>query len=363
MPQILTNKYNLPKTIVDACKNDGHRVAGDISVTQLIDGPQVRLLKMKHNYEVDVAETLWALMGTALHNILERANISSVRKRAFILTAETIMKAAENTTVINEDDEKKVKQLKAAANYIFGLIPHLFPEIGERYLFEVTLRHDFGDWTLYGTFDLYDKETGILYDYKFCSVYQWIFPEAQKKWKAQTNVYALMLDQQGYKINGIRIIAFFRDWSDNQLNRNKDYPKMQIQEIDVELGNPKDPQQRPWQVQVQGYIEFRLNLHRRAENGETIRCTGEDRWAKSDEWKIKTPGSKKALARFDDQQLAVNFVQENKYKYDLQGKRLDIEYHPGDSMRCAKYCPVASVCQQRQEELILKAKLEKDNEY
>ncbi len=362
MPQLLTNKYNLPDTLVKACKHDSHRVAGSISCSQLIDGPQVRLLKRMYNYEVDVVDNLYALMGTALHNILERANIDSIRKRAFILTAETIIAEAEKIPLDSEDNEKRAKQLKAAANYIFGLIPYLFPEIGERYLFELTLRQDFGDdMTLYGTFDLYDKETGILYDYKFCSVYQWIFPEAQKKWKAQTNVYAYLLDKEGYKVNGIKIIAFFRDWNDHSLIRNKDYPKLQIQEINVELGNPKNTVD-PWQTQVLKYINFRLDLHRRAENGENIRCTGEDRWAKADEWAVKTSASKKALARFDNEQLAHAFIQENKHKYELDKKRLFLEYRPGDSMRCSKYCPVASVCPQRQEELKIKQQLIQANE-
>ena len=81
--QIITNKYGLPETLVMACKHDTHRVGGDISVTQLIDGPQVRLLKRKHDYESDVSDNLYAMMGTALHHIIERAKIQNERQKAF----------------------------------------------------------------------------------------------------------------------------------------------------------------------------------------------------------------------------------------------------------------------------------------
>ena len=68
MPRILTNKYGLPNTLYDAIKYDTHKLAGDISVTTLIDAPQVRLLKKKHTYEEDVVDGLYALMGTALQD-------------------------------------------------------------------------------------------------------------------------------------------------------------------------------------------------------------------------------------------------------------------------------------------------------
>lgn len=347
MPRILTNKFNLPDTVYKACVHDTYKVAGDISVTTLMDAPQVRILKRKHQYEEDVVENLWALMGTALHHILERANIDSVRMRAFLLTAETIMKEAEKLPTGTPDEQKRANQMKGAANYIFSLVPILFPEVGKRYLFEVTLRRQFGDTVLYGTFDLFDTHTGILYDYKFCSVYAWIFPESRDKWKKQTNVYAYLLEQEGHKVNGVRIIAFFRDWSDHNLIRNKDYPKMQIMEIPVELGDPKDKSE-PWQIQVARGIQRRLELHKRADQGDISPCTGRDRWAKADEWAVKSPGAKKALFKHDQEAVVRNYIAENNHKYN---DKLWIEYRPGDSVRCAKYCPVAAFCEQRKKEL------------
>lgn len=335
--QIITNKYNLPQTIFDACKHDTHRVSGDISVTQLIDGPRVRILKRMNDYESDVSEMLYAMMGTALHHILERANISEERKRAFILTAETIISKAEEIQAGHPD---KAEQLKRAANYIFGLIPVFFGELDGRYVYEQTLRLDFGRMVLYGTFDLYDKVTGILYDYKFCSVYNYTYPEARKKWERQTNTYSYMLEQNGYKVNGIKVIAFFRDWSEFGMVQNPhNYPPSQVMEINIPLYSMEDRLD---------YIQKRLQIHYNAEQGDIIDCTGEDRWSQADVYKIKTPKSKKAIRVFETKAEAVGWIQENRHKYN---EELYTDFVPGESKRCAKYCAVAKFCPQYKLEL------------
>lgn len=344
MGATLTNKYNFPKTIVDACAIDTHRVAGTISVTQLIDGPQVRILKKLHDYEEDVSEKLYALMGTALHHILERANMPEIRKRAFILTADTIMREGEK---VAQTDEKRGKQLQAAADYIFKLIPIFFPELGTRYIFEKTMQISFDGMDLYGTFDLYDKETGILYDYKFCSVYAWIFPESRKKWKQQVNIYASMLIKEGFPVNGIRVMAFFRDWSDSARMRNKDYPESQLMEIPIELRKVEE---------IDAFISKRLELHRQAEEGNVPDCTGNDRWASADQFAVMFTGGKKAHRLFDNMELATTYVDENAHK---NTKSMWIQNRLGKSVRCEKFCAVSKFCPQYKKELDKIAELEK----
>lgn len=343
MGQILTNKYNLPDTLVKASVHDSHRVGGDISVTQLIDAPKIRILKSKYDYEVDVSENIYALMGTALHHILERANIDSVRKRAFILTAETIMREADN---MNAEAPEKAAALRRGANWIFGLIPIFFPETAERYVYEVTLSYEYSEvgMVLYGTFDIYDKQTATLYDYKFCSVYQYMYEESRKKWFQQTNIYANMLRKQGYIVNFIRIVAFFRDWHRN-FNRDKDYPPRHILEIPVPVYSDSD---------IEAYIIRRLKAHKDANNGIIPDCTGEERWASGDIYAVMVAGVKRAHKRFDSKQLALMYVEENRHKLNKPW----IQLRPGESRKCAEYCPVAKYCDQRKKELEEKSKIE-----
>lgn len=342
MPRILTNKFGLPNTLYDAIKYDTHKLAGDISVTTLIDAPQVRLLKKKHTYEEDVVDGLYALMGTALHHILERANIKSARKRAFITTAETIMQEAGKMATSNKEAADK---LRSGANWIFSLIPIFFPEIGDRYVYEITMQLDVGGYVISGTLDLYDKQTGILYDYKFCSTFQYTSPGNNMKWGYQTNIYAYMLQEQhGFTVTAIKVVALFRDWNKYGFIKNKDYPDRQVKEINIRLLPKED---------IFRYILQRVKLHRDAEEGIVPDCTGEERWATADSFAVKQGTVKRAIRVFDNKPAADTFIIENKNAYEIPGGKgkLWIEVRPGESRRCKEYCPVAQFCEQRKREL------------
>jgi hypothetical protein len=344
--EILTNIYNLPETIVRAARNDQHRVSGNCSVTQIIDSPQIRLLKMKNDYTVDVSEKLDALLGTALHHVLEQSNVPEIRKRSFLLTVSTIRQEAEK---LSDTDNTKATQLQSAAKYIEALIPIFFPEINQRYMFEKTMsvevEHGF---TLYGTFDLYDFETGFIHDYKSCSVYKWIFPESRKQWIAQLNVYAWLLMHEGYKVNGLRINPFYKDWSHSEFTRNKDYPSARIMEVPIELRSFDE---------IGQYIAKRVKLHRDAEAGNIPDCTGKERWSTADQYAVKEKGGKRAInGSIKATEIeARNFVEETKHKF---AKELYIEKRPGESKRCNSYCPVNKVCPQYKKEQELIKELE-----
>ena len=78
----ITNHFNLPQPLVDSVKSDEWYEKGDcdISVTQLIGPPQIRLLSEKHKDELeqDVTDRIFMLFGSAVHNILEKANTDGI---------------------------------------------------------------------------------------------------------------------------------------------------------------------------------------------------------------------------------------------------------------------------------------------
>lgn len=85
---ILTNKLNLPKSIVNAVRNDPY-TKGDahISVSQMIGPARKRAIEIKHSAELteDVADRIWSLMGQIAHGILERADEHGItEQRLFI---------------------------------------------------------------------------------------------------------------------------------------------------------------------------------------------------------------------------------------------------------------------------------------
>lgn len=334
MSIILTNNLNLPPQIVKACLHSDYKVGGDIGVSTLIDSARIRLLKKANDYNEDVSSRLYMLMGTALHRILELSNISNVEKRAF-LTVVRVME--EKLKAVS--DEKKKEGLKKAMDYIVRFMNALYPETENRFLYEVTQRFQIGEKVLYGTPDLFDKETGILYDYKFCSVFMYTNPESQQKWEAQTNVYAWLLTQAGYEVKEIRIVAFFRDWSAQPFSKKKDYPDSQIKEISIKMRSP---------AEMLKYVTKRMAMHEEAEaTGILPPCTGRERWATSDMFAVKTATAKKALRVDPDKSVCEKFMVDNDHKFDS----MFIEYRPGVSNKCERFCPVKDFCDQYKKEV------------
>lgn len=343
MSVTITNNLNLPETIYKACLYDSHKVAGDLSVSQLIENPRVILLKRTNDYTEDVSARLYALMGTALHNILERANISNVEKRAFMAVIRVM-----DDKLQAIKDEKKKEGIQRAITYLTAFMKALYPDLDDRYLYEVTQRVQIGQKVLYGTPDLFDKATGILYDYKFCSVFMYTNPESQQKWEAQTNVYAWLLTQAGFEVKEIRIVAFFRDWSSQPFSRKKDYPDAQIKEINIKMRTPSERL---------AYVNKRMSMHLQAEEtGILPLCSGRERWATSDMWAVKTPGAKKALRADPSKGVCEMYMIENEHKYN----GMFLEFRPGLSNKCEKYCAVKEFCDQFKTEKEIRVKQSND---
>ena len=71
---MFTNIQNLPEPVVKALSSDDYSSgAVNSSVTTLIDSPQIKILSRKHQDDIsyDVSERLWAVLGTAVHNMFE----------------------------------------------------------------------------------------------------------------------------------------------------------------------------------------------------------------------------------------------------------------------------------------------------
>jgi hypothetical protein len=335
----LTNKFGLPETLVSALKADPYQAVGDISVTTLIDSPRIRMLK-RHNQgkiEEDVSNMLWALMGSAVHTVLERANINNVRKQAFLTVLETLNEEAKGYT------GEYIEVFQDVAKKLIKMMERFFPEVEGRYIFETRLSYEFEGKILSGQFDLYDKIEKCLYDYKLTSVYNYINPESRKKWAAQTNIYAFMLRNEGYEVDKIKVVAIFRDWSRSKAALyGGNYPVHQFMTIPIIVAG---------QQRMEEWIQTRMKLHFEAEKEAAITgtfplCNGEDRWATSDQYAVIANGMRKALRVFDTEDMAKQYILKEKYKHL---KELYIEHRPGKSIRCDYYCPVREVCDQRKE--------------
>lgn len=327
----LTNKKGLPQPLVDAIQYDTYKIKGDIGVTTLIDAPQIRILKMRHSKEIvtDVTEMLWAMLGTAVHHILERAHIKDKRKQAFFTVIETIK---EESGKFTDEDKEKLQQL---VNSLIKLMAIIFPETAGRYIWETSLHYEYNGVLLYGTLDIYDKWEKCLYDYKVCSVYAYMYPESRRKWSAQTNIYAFLLREKGYQVDLINIVAIFRDWSKSRAEIKPDYPSEQFMTIPIAVVD---------QEKMRRYIEKRIDMHKAAENGDVPQCSGEDMWSSATEFIVKTPHVRKYIRKFDDEDRCDEFIRINASSYEFGLKKM---IKPGEAKRCQSYCPVKDFCPQK----------------
>tara|TARA_R110001583_G_C5627181_1_gene406716 strand:+ start:576 stop:1475 length:900 start_codon:yes stop_codon:yes gene_type:complete len=287
----LTNKSNLPNVIKRAVANDPYDSSGsDISTTRLITPPRIRVLEAKHweNLTEDVADKIFALLGSSVHHVIERA-------------------------VTDED------------------------------IAELRLFHEVNGWTLSGQFDLLTSK-GELIDFKVTSA--WAALDALKngkaEWEQQLNVLDYLSRHTDHslknylgktlKVKSLSIMAILRDWSKMKTMTSKDYPKKQVVMIPV----------RQWSEEEQdNFVLARIKAHQEAEVGELPVCSAKERWRKDDKYAIMKDGRKTALRLLDTKDQVKQYLKDNKL---VEGKGCTVVLRAGEDIRCQSYCRVNSFC-------------------
>lgn len=265
----ILNPRQLPESIVNAATQEERTFRPDrIGVTTLIGPAYIRKLMREHDpkIEVEVEDRAGIIIGIALASFLEgHAPSSSIA-------------------------EKKIS-IEIDGMTITGI-----PDIHEA-----------------------DK----LYDYKYTSVWSYIY--GKKEWIQQLNVYAYMLGLNGIPVNEVAIIAFFGDWKWRESLRNPDYPQKRIVQMPIVL----------WPVEDQhSYIMERLDAHKKESP-----CTPEERWRKEDTYAVMKEGRKTAMRVLSSFEEASQWCESNK-----TGKGISIVKREGEDTRCLQYCPVSKYC-------------------
>ena len=225
-----TNKHGLPDAIFNAVTNDPYSNEGsDITVTRLINPPQMERLKRLHEGEIveDAMDRLWAMMGQAAHVVLERA-----------------------------------------AGH------HEFTE--ERFHSTVL------GFKVSGQADSLTLE-GILRDYKLTSVWaiKSMLEGGKTEWEQQLNLLAALARRNGMTVNKMFILAIARDWRNSESFKMADYPPRA-----VEWESPR------WDdTTADIFLEHRVRLHLVEEI--VPKCTPEEQWRRDTKWAVvKKPGGK-----------------------------------------------------------------------
>ena len=298
----ITNNFGMPQPFVDFAINDKYsKGKADISVTTLIDSPKIRLMKEKHDHqiEVDAVDMVWALFGTAVHSVLENSKQS-------------------------EDS------------------------ITEERLYSTV-----SGWVLSGAIDRQEiKDDNItIVDYKVTSVWSVIY--GKPEWENQLNCYAYLVnDKHAFnksKVTNLKICAILRDWNRRDAERKPDYPQAPIVFVDIPLWDHE---------KASKYIIDRMALHQEAQiladvHGDLGLCSAEEMWKKNDTWAVKKKGQKRALRVLDSEEQAIKYIEWHNETDKAYNKKTDLEteFRGGEYTPCGNYCSVAEFCQQYKERL------------
>jgi len=177
----ITNRLGLPSPLEEAVKNDTYSMGkADISVTGLLNPPRQTALIKRYwdEIEEDVADRIWALMGSVIHGILERADSTGITEKRLFMDVE--------------------------------------------------------GWTVSGAMDRIVKKDKHLSDYKTTSAFK-IKDGVPEQFEWQVNFYRELCLVNGIDIQTIDIVAILRDWSKMNAMREADYPQQQVVVLPVNV--------------------------------------------------------------------------------------------------------------------------------
>ena len=174
-----TNHMGLPAPFVRFAESRPER--GGLSVTRLIGPAWQRMLLERHRDEIeqDVSDSVWALFGTAVHNLLEQ---------------------------FSSDSE----------------------------LVEERIQIQIDGQIITGQPDILAIDSGILSDWKVCSVWALVLGD-KPEWTAQLNLYAFGLRQAGKVVTGLQNVCFLRDWLRQKAKAGDGYPQSMVETVDHPL--------------------------------------------------------------------------------------------------------------------------------
>ena len=235
----LTNKHGLPQTFINVIQRPTYsRGSSEISVTEILSPPQLVQLRRRHadDIEVDAADQVWSLFGSAVHNILQHGK-------------------------------------------------------DEHHVVEERLFTTFDSWRISGAIDLQTFQSDgsvVISDYKVTSA--WAVQQQKTEWVDQLNLYAWLVERvKAHPVTGLQIIGIVRDWSRREAALKDTYPQAPIVTLDIPLWDAETREQ---------FVRDRLRLHNEANfaavSGQMPTCTSEEMWEKPTTFAIMKAGGVRA---------------------------------------------------------------------
>lgn len=248
----ITNNHNLPWALVNAARRDTYsRGQSRKSVTQLINSPRIDILRDQHHgeMEADITDRIWALLGTAVHHILERG-------------------ADESHT----PEERLFATVKG--------------------------------WVISGQVDVQHDDPGII-DYKVTSVWSVMYDKPE--WEYQLNSYAFLVrEAKGINVNRLQICAILRDWKKSEADRDISYPQQPILMIDIPVWTAEE--QRSY---IESRVTIHQDAEVSSTFGDDLpECSDNERWVRDKKWAVFKPKGKRAFRILSNEEEATDLAKE-----------------------------------------------------
>ena len=281
----LTNKFNIPQTFVNVLERPTYsKGKANLSVTQLINSPKIVALTKKFDEEIeqDVADMVWSLFGSAVHNILEHGK-------------------------------------------------------DENHVVEQRIHAELEGWNISGAVDLQliQKDGISIKDYKTTSV--WAVMNEKIEWEYQLNIYAWLVEHvKKIPVTDLGIVAILRDWKAREVETKEGYPEAPIKEVPITL----------WTMaEREAFIKARISAHSACEfaletDGDLPDCTPEEMWEKPAVWAVMKIGGKRAHSLYETAKQAIAAYTELGDKYEVierKGERTRCASYCPVNQYCQQY--------------------------
>ena len=274
----VTNELGLPQAFINALNLEKHNEKGCYSATTLLKGACETILSDRHfdEIEIDVADCVWQIWGTAVHLIFERAGIEGFTEEKF------------SVPVSNS---------------------------------KVT-----------GRVDLYDLENETVYDWKTASTWKVQFNDFAD-WDKQGLIYAWLMKQNGLKVKEIKFVALLKDHSKSKARKDFEYPQKPVVVHTVKVTEEA-------LKEIEAFINLKVRQFEIAEtlvDEKLTPCTKEERWATEDKWAIMKAGRKTALKVCDSEEEAKELLPKlggTEIQFRKGEDKKCNDYCP-----CADFCP------------------------
>lgn len=280
----LVNRHGLHAGIEDAIRQWFHEKQSPnpsyFRVTELVRPVQQVVLQRRYHdqIEVDVMDLINAWRGTAVHEYLSRYD--------------------------------KLNTLK-----------------------EIELSVNIGGETVIGHPDYY--EDGALVDLKNCKVWSYIYKSNIPEWTDQLNMYKYLLEEHGFPVKSLSIVAIFDDWKPSEARRGGDYPQTRSVVIPIEI-LPRNAVVRYMEKRVK---ELSCHIAIDSEPQFLPPCTPDEMWEEPTVYAVMKEGRKSAVKLHTTEQAMNNHIHELGAKHYPQVR-------PGRRIRCEDYCSVSRFCNQ-----------------